>query len=205
MHTTTQLAGSVIADGTLQARLEHAALFTRIMDRIYRYFRRMLRDGHEAEECAQRTLLLLAESLQTRSHDPERSFNTWMWLTTIFELAGLVLLVVPGLLLGAITFYTLILIADRGDRFGDAWGESCRAVMRGGFGAHLALVIYFTALSVPAILAAVLAGPLGSLVTALFAPLTFGVFTSAYRQVVLGVDSPAAEIAYARIHGRKAA
>ena len=80
MHTTTQLAGSVIADGTLQARLEHAALFTRIMDRIYRYFRRMLRDGHEAEECAQRTLLLLAESLQARSYDPERSFNTWMWL-----------------------------------------------------------------------------------------------------------------------------
>lgn len=80
MHTTTQLAGDVIRDGAPAARVAHAALFERVLTRIHRYFARMIRDAHEAEDCLQKTLVLLEQSLVRRDYDPSRSFNTWMWL-----------------------------------------------------------------------------------------------------------------------------
>jgi RNA polymerase sigma factor (sigma-70 family) len=80
MHTTTQLAGDVIREGAPAARVAHAALFERVMTRIHRYFARMIRDSHEAEDCLQKTLVLLEQSLVKRNYDPSRSFNTWMWL-----------------------------------------------------------------------------------------------------------------------------
>ena len=80
MHTTTELAGEAMDSGAPAARVAHAALFQRILRRIYAYFRRMTRDEHEADECLQQTLLLLQESLTRRTYDPGRSFNTWMWL-----------------------------------------------------------------------------------------------------------------------------
>lgn len=80
MHTTTALAGEVIAAGAPAARVAHATLFERIVERVHRYFRRMTRDGHEADECLQQTLVLLEQSLRQRTYDPARSFNAWMWL-----------------------------------------------------------------------------------------------------------------------------
>lgn len=66
--------------GAPAARVAHAALFERIVERIHRYFRRMIRDRDECEDCLQRTLVLLEESLVARKYEPDRSFNTWMWL-----------------------------------------------------------------------------------------------------------------------------
>ena len=80
MHTTTHLAAEVVSAGGAETRLAMAALFERILTRIHRFFLRTLRDPHEADECLQRTVVLLEESLRTRKYDPERSFNTWMWL-----------------------------------------------------------------------------------------------------------------------------
>ena len=42
-----------------RARLEHALLFERVMERIHRYFRRTLSDPADAEDCAQETMLLI--------------------------------------------------------------------------------------------------------------------------------------------------
>lgn len=80
MHTTTHLAGEAMRSGTASVRAAHAALFERVVTRIHRYFQRMVRDPHEADECLQRTLTLLEESLARSAYDPGRSFNTWMWL-----------------------------------------------------------------------------------------------------------------------------
>lgn len=66
--------------GASDARVAHAALFERVLTRIHRYFRRMVRDPNEAEDCLQRTLVLLEESLVHGKYQPDRSFNTWMWL-----------------------------------------------------------------------------------------------------------------------------
>jgi len=80
VHTTTELAGEAMDSGAPASRVAHAALFQRILRRIYAYFRRMTRDEHEADDCLQQTLLLLQESLTRKTYDPDRSFNTWMWL-----------------------------------------------------------------------------------------------------------------------------
>jgi len=80
MHTTTKLAAEAMRSNVPAARVAHASLFARIIERIHRYFRRMVRDSHEAEECLQRTLVLLEESLVGGKYEPDRSFNTWMWL-----------------------------------------------------------------------------------------------------------------------------
>jgi RNA polymerase sigma factor (sigma-70 family) len=78
VHTTTQLAAAAMRDGTPAARVAHAALFERVVERIHRYFRRLV--GGDADDCVQRTLLLLEESLRSKAYDADRSFNTWMWL-----------------------------------------------------------------------------------------------------------------------------
>ncbi len=80
MHTTTHLAAEVMRSGTADARVAHSALFERVLGRIHRYFHKMVWDRNEAEECVQRTLLLIEESLAGRKYDPDRSFNTWLWL-----------------------------------------------------------------------------------------------------------------------------
>lgn len=78
VHTTTQLAGAAMEAGSPAARLAHAALFERVVERIHRYFKRLA--GQDADDCLQKTLLLLEESLRSRVYDPQRSFNAWMWL-----------------------------------------------------------------------------------------------------------------------------
>lgn len=80
MHTTTQLAAEVIRTGAPSARIAHAALFERVITRIHRYFTKMVWDPNEADECVQRTLVAVEKSLATRQYDPDRSFNTWLWL-----------------------------------------------------------------------------------------------------------------------------
>jgi RNA polymerase sigma factor (sigma-70 family) len=66
--------------GVPAARVAHAALFERILERVHRYFRRMLRDPDLAADCLQKTLTLLEESLRRGTYESGRSFNTWMWL-----------------------------------------------------------------------------------------------------------------------------
>ncbi|RMG15831.1 MAG: sigma-70 family RNA polymerase sigma factor [Planctomycetota bacterium] len=80
MNTTTQLAAQAMRGDAPAAKVAHAALFERIIERIHRYFTRMLRQSHDAEECLQQTLMLLEQSLVHGKYDPTRSFNTWMWL-----------------------------------------------------------------------------------------------------------------------------
>lgn len=74
---TTQLAAEAVRNLTHAANAE---LFERIVERIHRYFRRLLRNDQEAEECLQETLVLLVQSLREGKYDPDRSFNTWLWL-----------------------------------------------------------------------------------------------------------------------------
>jgi RNA polymerase sigma factor (sigma-70 family) len=76
---TTQLAGDALREPA-GANARHAVLFERVAARIYRYFKKQVWDAGEAEELAQRTLVVLEESLRERSYDPARSFNAWMWL-----------------------------------------------------------------------------------------------------------------------------
>lgn len=80
MHTTTQLAADAMRSGSQAARLAHGLLFERVLERVHRYFRRMIRDATEAEDCLSRTIVLLEESLRSNKYDPGRSFNAWMWL-----------------------------------------------------------------------------------------------------------------------------
>jgi RNA polymerase sigma factor (sigma-70 family) len=80
VNTTTQLAAQAMKTGAPAARVAHAALFERILERIHRYFRRMIRDDHAAEDCLQKTMVILEESLVEKKYEPGRSFNTWMWL-----------------------------------------------------------------------------------------------------------------------------
>ncbi|MFC1707830.1 RNA polymerase sigma factor [Planctomycetota bacterium] len=78
-HTTTRMAGEALRE-TPGESLHHARLFERVMGRIYRYFRKLVHDQAEAEDLAQQTLLELERSLREQRYDPDRSFNTWMWL-----------------------------------------------------------------------------------------------------------------------------
>jgi RNA polymerase sigma factor (sigma-70 family) len=76
--TTTGLAGEAAEGGPGgEAR---AALFERVLARVYGYFRKTVWDAGEAEECAQRTLFELERSLREGRYDPARSFNAWLWM-----------------------------------------------------------------------------------------------------------------------------
>lgn len=74
MHTT-HLAGEAVRTAAASAEL-----FERVLERIQRYFRGVVADAQEAEECLQETLVLLERSLREGTYDPTRSFNTWIWL-----------------------------------------------------------------------------------------------------------------------------
>ena len=76
MQTTTGLAVEALRAGAAG----RGTLFVHVALRIERYFRSLIPDRAEAEECMQRTLVVLEESLRERVYDPERSFNTWMWM-----------------------------------------------------------------------------------------------------------------------------
>ncbi len=78
MAETTYLAGQAL--GGAEQRSLRAALFERILDRIHRYFARLVFDPHGVEDCLQQTLLALERSLQEGSYDPQQSFNRWMWI-----------------------------------------------------------------------------------------------------------------------------
>ncbi len=76
---TTELAGEALKEAR-DRNERHAALFERVVSRIYRYFARTVWDPNEAEELAQRTLADLETSLREKTYDPARSFNAWLWL-----------------------------------------------------------------------------------------------------------------------------
>lgn len=78
MAITTHMAGDALGNG--DGRSVRAALFERIVERIHRYFTRLVWDATAAEDCVQQTLLALERSLQAGTYDPRRSFNRWMWL-----------------------------------------------------------------------------------------------------------------------------
>ena len=59
---------------------DRSVLFERVTGRIHRYFRRMTRNAHDADDCVQETLLLLERSLTDGTYDPTRSFRVWLWL-----------------------------------------------------------------------------------------------------------------------------
>jgi RNA polymerase sigma-70 factor (ECF subfamily) len=77
--TTTGLAAAVARSAGRTAQ-QHAALYERILERIHGYFRRLIHDPAEAEECTQRTFLELERSLKEAKYEAGRSFNTWMWM-----------------------------------------------------------------------------------------------------------------------------
>jgi RNA polymerase sigma factor (sigma-70 family) len=74
---TTHLAGEV---ARATASMASAELFERIMERIHRYFLKLVQTEDEAQECLQETLVLLERSLREGTYDPSRSFNTWIWV-----------------------------------------------------------------------------------------------------------------------------
>ena len=76
--TTTGLAASAARDRS--GGEAHAALFERVVERVYRYFQKMVWDPGEAEECAQRLLLALERGLVEGRYDASRSFNAWLFL-----------------------------------------------------------------------------------------------------------------------------
>lgn len=78
MATTTFLAGEALGDPA--ERHLRAALFERVLERIHRYFARVVWDKSSVDDCVQQTLLALERSLQEGTYDPRRSFNRWMWL-----------------------------------------------------------------------------------------------------------------------------
>jgi len=80
MNTTTGLARKVMKDGPQAARQEHCLLFERVMFRIHRYFRRVIPNNVEADDCMQQTLLNIEESLLFDKYDPDKSFNVWLWI-----------------------------------------------------------------------------------------------------------------------------
>ena len=76
---TTHLAAKALAEPRDQAT-HHAALFERVIGRIYRYFNRRIWNANDAEDLTQQTLLVLEQSLRNQTYDPAKSFNTWMWI-----------------------------------------------------------------------------------------------------------------------------
>lgn len=78
MATTTFLAVEALGDPA--ERHLRAALFERVLERIHRYFTRVVWDKSAVDDCVQQTLLALERSLQEGTYDPRRSFNRWMWL-----------------------------------------------------------------------------------------------------------------------------
>lgn len=102
----------------------------------------------------------------------------------ILGVVGTLLAIVPGLLVGAAFNYTTPLIADKRLGLRDAWGESWRLVLLGGFGAHLGLATLTTLIALPGALAGLVIPGAGILWGVLFLPLTFGTWVSAYDQVV---------------------
>lgn len=79
MGETTEIAASAFAGGDA-SRAVRAALFERVIERIHRYFVKVVWDADAVDDCVQRTLLLLERSFQEGSYDPRRSFNRWMWI-----------------------------------------------------------------------------------------------------------------------------
>lgn len=72
---TTELAAHVVGSGATTKEL-----FERILERIQRYFQRLVRDPQDVEDCLQETVLLLQRSFVEEKYDPSRSFNVWLWL-----------------------------------------------------------------------------------------------------------------------------
>lgn len=77
--TTTHLAGAALG-ATPEGVGLRGLLFERIMERVHRYFVKLVWDPDGVDECLQRTLVRLEESLRDGSYDPRRSFNRWMWI-----------------------------------------------------------------------------------------------------------------------------
>ncbi len=76
---TTHLAREALEEPRDQNRC-HGRLFTRVLDRISRYFFKQVWNRSDVDDLVGQTLLLLQTSLREGSYDPSRSFNAWMWL-----------------------------------------------------------------------------------------------------------------------------
>ena len=74
---TTYLAAKVLHECSEAA---NEKLFERIIQRVQRYFRRLIASEADVQDCLQETLLLLEQSLRTQRYDPTHSFNAWIWL-----------------------------------------------------------------------------------------------------------------------------
>jgi hypothetical protein len=107
------------------------------------------------------------------------------FFVSILGLMGMVAGLLPMFLVMAFLGYTIPLMSERGLGFKDALKTSARAAKSGGLGSHLFLALTTFALTLPELIAGALIPGVGdALVGGLLAPLTFGAWVSAYRQVV---------------------
>jgi serine/threonine protein kinase len=109
-------------------------------------------------------------------------------LLALGGLVGLALGFVPGMFFGAFFSYVIPLIAERRMTFRDSWSRSFRAVCDGGIAAHVLLWSLTFLLCLPELAGSLVPGVgtiAGALISAVLAPLTTGVWASAYRQVIL--------------------
>ena len=111
------------------------------------------------------------------------------YLLAIGIAVGLVLLVVPGLYLGAIWFYVFPLMVDRGLGVGDALRESRQMANANKLGSHMLTVLV---LGIISFVASGLVGlgfrdsnfALGTVVEGIILPFTLAVIVAAYARVL---------------------
>ena len=107
------------------------------------------------------------------------------WVMVLLTAAGLVLLVVPGILFGVRCSYAHLLAADRGTPLDEAFAASRETVKRYGFWPHLALILFAAfILSLGISTATSFAVRLFPIGLAVIQPLALGLFASAYRQTL---------------------
>ncbi len=112
------------------------------------------------------------------------------FFVSLLGLFGMVGGLLPMFVVMAFLGYTIPLMSERGLGFKDALKASARAAKAGGVGSHLLLALTTFALTLPEIIAGALIPGVGdAIVGGLLAPLTFGAWVSAYRQVVDATDT----------------
>jgi len=113
------------------------------------------------------------------------------FLTFIAILAGLVFLIMPGLILATLWLYPFYLVVDKQMGVFESLGESTRLVVNGGFWRHFGLVALGLALAIgPEFIPVV-----GIVIGLLLSPLGWLIVASAYIQLVDPERTPAAELA----------
>jgi len=112
------------------------------------------------------------------------------WFTILLTVAGMVLLVVPGVFLGTSCFYLLILAVDRRMSFDEAFVQSRKAVKRYGFWKHFLLALIVVGILIAGTLLSNRIELFGFQVILLLImvsllPLALGLLASAYRQTLM--------------------